>query len=153
MPREDWEQKFKDDHGYDFAGAKPILELAFPDTFAKQVATVDALYLHGGDDHLIQYWLRKFDIPKIWDGKVVATNSASSNALSTQFWTCDWRLPMDGLGVLPVKFLPHYQSEYGKDDPRGAVDWEAGLRALEAYGDTSLPIHALKEGEFVVIER
>ena len=63
--------------------------MAFPATFEEQIKNSDAVYIHGGDDHLIQYWLRKFNIPKIWDGKVVAASSASSHALSKHFWTCD----------------------------------------------------------------
>lgn len=95
--------------------------------------------------------LRQFDIPRIWDGKVVATNSASSHALAKHFWSCDSRRLSDGLGILPIKFLSHYQSEYGSDDPRGPIDWERALEILKNYGDTSLPVHALKEGDFVVI--
>ena len=59
---------------------------------------------------------------------------------------------MDGLGILPIKFLPHYQSDYGKNDSRGPIDWEKGRLELKNYADQSLPVYALKEGEFVVIE-
>ena len=60
---------------------------------------------------------------------------------------------MDGLGILPVKFFSHYQSDYGNDNPRDPIDWQKGYEELKNYGDTSLPIHALKEGEFIVIEK
>ena len=60
---------------------------------------------------------------------------------------------MDGLGILPIKFLAHYKSEYGADDPRGPINWESALEELKNYGDTSLPVHALKEGGYVVIEK
>ena len=60
---------------------------------------------------------------------------------------------MDGLGLLPIKFLAHYESGYGKDDPRGAIDWQQAYKELESYGDTSLPIYAPREGEFIVIEK
>lgn len=155
--RENWEEKFTE-YVKGFRdllpeGVGPEFELALPDKFTEQVRQADAIYIHGGDDHLVQYWLRQFDIPKIWEDKVVATNSASSNALSKHFWTCDWRKCMDGLGILPIKFLPHYQSAYGAGDPRGPIDWEKAYNKLKEWGDKSLPIHALKEGEFVVIER
>ena len=129
-----------------------MFELAFPETFENQIALADAVYIHGGDVHLIQYWLRQFDLPAIWEGKVIATNSASSHALATHFWTCDWRQLMDGLGLLPIKFLAHFNSEYGNDDPRGPIDWEKAKKQLEEYGDTTLPVHALEEGTFVVIQ-
>jgi len=156
QPREIWEQNFakdKDNSRETFPeGVEPVFELAFPDMFKEQIQKADVLYMHGGDDHLIKYWLEKFDIPNIWEGKVVATSSASSHVLSKHFWTCDWRKCMDGLGILPIKFLAHYKSEYGMDDPRGPVDWEQGYKELEAYGDTTLPIHALEEGDYIVIE-
>lgn len=155
-PREEWEEKFQI-YKAGFTellppGFQPNFELASPDKFVAQVKVADAIYLHGGDDHLVQYWLRKFDIPKIWESKTVATNSASSDALSVSFWTCDWRQCMNGLGILPIKFLPHYKSDYGKDDPRGPIDWDAAYQKLSDYGDKSLPIYALKEGEYKILE-
>lgn len=155
-PREHWEEKFAETKEQSFSlypeGVNPIYTLAFPDTFIEQIKNTDVLYIYGGDDHLLQYWLRKFDIPKIWEGKVVATNSASSQALAKHFWTCDWRQCMDGLGILPIKFISHYGSAFGADDSRGPIDWSKAYSELESYGDTALPIYALKEGEFIVIE-
>ncbi len=118
----------------------------------KQVSECVAIYIHGGDDHLVLYWLKQFDIPKIWDGKTVATNSASSNALVKYFWTCDWRTLMDGLGILPIKFLAHFESDYGINDPRGPVDWAAGYKELESDHST-LVTHAIKEGKYIVFEQ
>ncbi len=157
QPREDWETKFGEDMKTLInlfpEGVRPMLSMAFPETFEEQTRNSDAVYIHGGDDHLVQYWLRKYDLQKIWDGKVVATSSASSDALSKHFWTCDWRKCMDGLGILPIKFLAHYESAYGKDDPRGPVEWHTGYEELKAYGDLTLPVHALKEGEYIVVEK
>jgi len=156
QPREDWESKFAEDKAASDVifneDTKPVFKLAFPDTFEKQLNETDAVYLHGGDDHLVQYWLKQFDLPKIWEGKVIATNSASSNALSQSFWTCDWRQCMDGLGILPIKFIPHFKSEYGHDDPRGPIDWDHAYSLLNVYGDPSLPIYALEEGDYRVFE-
>lgn len=156
QPREDWEEKFNKDilnTGLLPDGITPQFDLAFPDTFKDQVEKNDAMYIHGGDDHLVQYWLKQFELPKMWDGKVVATNSASSNALAKHFWTCDWRQPMDGLGILPIRFLSHFESDYGNNDLRGAINWKEAYKQLEGYGDITLPIHALREGEYVVIEQ
>ncbi len=155
--REDWERKFAEDKavlpGLFPDGVHPAFEMALPETFKEQIKNSDAVYIHGGDDHLIQYWLKKFDVPKIWEGKVIATSSAGSDVLSKHFWTGDWRQIMDGLGILPVKFLAHYKSAYGNDDPRGPIDWEKAYKELEMYGDKSLPVYALEEGNYVVIEQ
>lgn len=157
QPREDWEKKLVEDRNTLLKlfpkGVEPVLEMAFPATLEKQIQNSDVINIRGGDDHLLQYWLRRFDLPKIWDGKVVAATSAGSHALSKHFWTCDWREAMDGLGVLPIKFLAHYRSLYGNDDPRGPIDWGKAHRELEIYGDKSLPIYALEEGEYVVFEQ
>jgi hypothetical protein len=154
--REDWEAKFP---GYSNAiaedmpdGVSPSFELAMPATFEAQCKDAAVIYFHGGDDHLLQYWMKRYDLPKLFADKVIATSSASSNMLATSFWTCDWRQCMDGLNVVPIKCIPHYLSDFGADDPRGPIDWQQAYDELAAYGDQSLPIHALKEGTFVVFD-
>jgi len=37
-------------------------------------------------------------------------------------------------------------------DPRGSIDWESAKKELENFGDKSLPIYALEEGEFAIFE-
>lgn len=155
LHRQEWELRFTE-YAKNFeeampSGIIPSISLALPHIFSEQVKKSDAILIYGGDDHLLQYWLKKFDLPKIWEGKVVAGSSAGSDALSKHFWTCDWRMCMDGLGIVPIKFIPHFQSDYGDDDPRGSIDWDKACKELEQYGDASLPIHALKEGNFIVV--
>lgn len=157
QPREDWENKFP---GYCNAiatdmpdGIKPTFELAMPHIFVAQCKQADVIYFHGGDNDLVQYWMRKFDLPTIFKDKVVVTNSASSMMLVEGYYTCDWRSCRKGFGVLPIKFIAHYQSAAGDDPIRGSIDWQKAYDELAAYGDTSLPIHALKEGEFIVVEQ
>ena len=58
---------------------------------------------------------------------------------------------MEGLNVLPIKFLAHYKSAYGAEDPRGPINWEKALEELKEYGDKDLPIYALEEGHYEVI--
>jgi hypothetical protein len=155
--REYWEAKFQ---GYSNAiaedmpgGVTPSFTLAMPDTFAEQCSQADIIYFHGGDDHLLKYWMGQFDMAKLFKDKVVATNSASSDMLATHYWTCDWRQCGGGFGVLPIKFIPHFQSAFGADDPRGPIDWDKAKQELAEYGDKSLPTYALKEGEFEVFEQ
>jgi hypothetical protein len=155
--REYWEAKlqgYSDTIAEDMPdNVRPSFTLAMPDTFAKQCSEADVIYFHGGDDHLLKYWMSQFDMPVLFKDKVVATNSASSDMLSKHYWTCDWRKCGDGSGILPIKFIPHYQSAFGADDPRGAIDWDKARQELSEYGDKSLKLYALKEGEFEVFEQ
>lgn len=156
QPREDWNKKFTKDVERLMLypeNCSPELEMAFPDTFPEQIRDCDVLHIHGGDDRLLQSWMSEFNLPSLWKDKAVVTNSAGSNLIATHYWTCDWRQVGNGLGILPIKFLAHYQSNYGADDDRGLVDWEVAKKELENYGDTSLPVYALEEGEFIVFEK
>lgn len=156
--REYWEVKFP---GYSNMitedmpdDTKPAFVLAMPDIFVEQCKDTDVIYFHGGDNDLIEFWMHQFDISKIFQGKVVATNSASSMMLASSYYTCDWRSCRKGFAVLPIKFIAHYKSAFGDDDPiRGPIDWQKAYNELAAYGDISLPIHALKEGEYSVIKQ
>jgi hypothetical protein len=155
--REYWEPKFQ---GYSDAisedmpeGVRPVFELAMPATFEEQCKRAAIIYFHGGDDHLLQYWVGQYDMVSMFKDKIVATNSASSDMLVKSFWTCDWRHCADGIGILPIKFIPHYQSSFGADDRHGPIDWQKAYDELAAYGDKNLPIHALKEGEYKVFEQ
>lgn len=154
VPREDWADRFEKYRKRFVQNVAPEvmpeIELAFPDKFVEQVSNTDALIITGGDDHLLKYWLSEFDIPKIWEGKVVASSSAGSDALSKYYWTCDWRQNLDGFNILPIKFLPHFKSAFGATDPRGPIDWDTAYQELRAYKE-DLPIYALEEGQYVII--
>jgi len=155
--REYWESKFI---GYSEAiivdmpqGVTPSFELAMPDIFTKQCKQADIIYFHGGDGNLLQFWMEQYNLDELFRDKIVATNSASSEMLSTYYWTCDWRQCKDGMAVLPIKFIPHYKSSFGEHDPRGPIDWQKAYDDLAKYGNTDLPIHALKEGEFIAVDQ
>ncbi len=134
-------------------GVHPISTNAKVDTFAEQVVTSDAIYMHGGSIKPLYDILKQYDLIKLFKGKHIGTNSASSMVLAKHAWSCDKREPDEWLGIFPIKFLAHYKSSYGSRDPRGPIDWDAAYEDLAQYGDTTLPIHALKEGEFIVKNR
>lgn len=134
-------------------GVDPINTNATVDDFEKQVREADAIYMHGGTVAPLKKILGTYDLSKLFDGKSVGTNSASSMVLARHTWSCDERVLEDGLGIFPIKFLAHFNSDYGSDDPRGPVDWEGAYEELKNYGDTNLPVYALEEGQFVVMEK
>lgn len=156
MPRDEWDVKY--DQNIERIrkvlpeGIAPTFTLAEPASFPAQVMAADIVYITGGVDQLVLHWLKQFDLAKIFEGKTVATSSASSHALSTHFWSADWRMCLDGLGILPIKFLAHFKSAYGSTDKRGPIDWDAAKAELEKCGDPKLPIHAMEEGRFVVLQ-
>ena len=152
--REVWETKFEIYRKSMDIGVDVEVEtwLAMPDEFVEQCQWADVIVIAGGDDELLKYRFSKFNIPKIWEGKVVATGSASSNYLVNSFYTCDWRSIMNGRGIIPVKFISHFRSDFGAEDPRGPINWDKAYEELENYGDKSLPIYALEEGDFVTFE-
>ena len=155
-PRKEWEKKYSEDKKeipkFIPKGVSPVFDLALPSKLERQLKDSVAIYILGGDDDLIISNLKRFNLPRIWEGKTVATNSASSHALSRYFWSCDARTCGDGLGILPIKFLAHYNSDYGSDDSRGPINWKKAYIELKGYGNKKLPIHALEEGYFITIE-
>lgn len=156
QPREMWEPKYEQYKitygGLMPVGVSPEYKLAYPDSFKEQVAWADIIYCHGGDDYLARYWFERLDVPSVWQEKVIGTNSATTHILSKSFWTCDWRQPLDGMGIVPIRTIAHFESDYGINDPRGPIDWQKAKAELEAHSDATYPIQALHEGEFIVIE-
>lgn len=156
MSREYWEIKFTEDMNgflqHMEPDVKPVFEMAMPAEFERQLDECDAIYMCGGDDHLMKYWLSRFDLKQLFAGKTVGTNSASSNAVSQSYWTCDWREVQIGLGLLPMKFISHYNSSFGDDDPRGPIDWPAAKVELEEHGNKDLRVLALEEASYEVFK-
>lgn len=60
---------------------KPSFELVMLADFVEQCKQADVIYFHGGDYHLLQYWMKQFNLTELFKDKVVVTNSASSDML------------------------------------------------------------------------
>jgi len=154
LPREDWEWKFRDRRLPLFEqqfGKKFEAILAYPDTFRDDVKWANVIYIHGGDDVLLAHYLDKFkDLEGLFAEKIVVASSAGADYISKIFWTCDWRAVMNGRGLVEVAVITHFDGEFGKDDPRGPVDWAAAKEELTAA--TNLPIYTIREGEFEIFE-
>jgi peptidase E len=127
-------------------------QLASVDDFEKQVDWADVIMFQGGSTELLMKELKKFDLEILLKGKVVSGSSAGAHMFARHFWSADSRVCGNGFDVLPIKVASHFYSNYGENDPRGPIDWEAAKKELEEYGDTSLPVYALEEGEFVVLK-
>ncbi len=145
----EWQQGYKDDvtrftaHS---AGSQLHFVLASRDTFAAQVQRADIIYLRGGNTQQLVTALCR---DKAWlqylDGKTVVGTSAGADAIATYYYGLDELRIGGGLGLLPIKVLVHYESDYGN----GSIDWQKAYWTLDSYGQ-KLELVAIREGEFIV---
>lgn len=126
---------------------------AHKNTFIEQVADADVVQLQGGNTAALLKELSEYNLESLFNGKVIAGHSAGSNVLCDSYWSPGMRKLGKGFRLLPCKFISHFNSDYESDDPRGPIDWTAAKKAIEEYGDQSLPVYALEEGDFVVFEK
>lgn len=156
-PREEWEVKFnvREQWFKRAFGSKTQVAMASPGTFRRQVNEADVIYLHGGDEDLIAYRMRRFqNLTDLFAGKIIVGSSAGAGWLANTFWTCDWREVRQGSGLAPLNIIPHYgSSTYGKDDPRGPIDWQKANQALQAAIGSVQVVTPLHEGQFTVVEQ
>ena len=145
-----WEIKFKEDIEF-FSKHIDNFEptLASEENFVEQVKLADVVFLRGGQTELL---LEKLNKAGNWikelEGKTLAGTSAGGDVISKYSWNLDLKKIEECLGLLPVKFIPHWRSDY--DSPN--IDWEKAFQELKDYKE-DLPIYALEEGEFKVFEK
>lgn len=96
-------------------------EVATEKNFVEQVKSADVVYIQGGSSSKILEALKNYpDLGDLFKGKTVAGDSAGANALSTYFYSPSSDTVTEGLGILPIKMIPHYKPEYeGKLDSVG----------------------------------
>ncbi len=147
-PAESWQEKLKEDQElFSKYISNFELELADVSKFVEQVKSSDVIFLRGGHTVALMEALNKnSDWMKYLDGKTVAGTSAGMDAISKYAYDIDTLELADGLGLLQVKSIPHWRSDYNSPN----VDWDNALKLLKEYKE-DLPIYTLGEGEFVVI--
>jgi peptidase E len=147
-PEEKWKDKFDEDlvkfsnHIDNFE-----LELAHPEKFLEQVKSSDVIFLRGGETELLMSTLKKSGnwIGEL-EGKTLAGTSAGGDVMAKYSYNLDTKELTGGFGLLPVKFIPHWRSDYNSPH----IDWNEALESLKKYNE-DLPVYTLKEGEFVVL--
>ncbi len=82
---------------------------------------------------------------------MLAGTSAGADAISKYYCVLKTRRVGNGLGLLPIKFIPHWKSDYS-DDEVSDINWDEELKKLKDYQE-ELPIYTLAEGEFKVITK
>jgi peptidase E len=151
-PEETWEEVFEKDKAF-FASMirdrKFFLQLAQPGTLKEQVRNADVIYFRGGRTKQLMKRLQEYPgWEEELEGKTVAGTSAGVNFLANYYYSLDDLEICEGLGILPVKALVHYGSDYNAPN----IDWEKATSELRAYGEKDMEVLKLAEGEFVVRE-
>ncbi len=142
------ENKFKEDREL-FSKFDPDvkLELAIPEKFLEQLKSANVLFLKGGDTEQLMQALKKCgDWLAYLDGKTVAGTSAGAMALVKYSHALEKDKLIEGFGIVPLKIIAHWESQIYD------VSWGKVLMELASHGE-DLPIHTLREGEFIVIEK
>jgi len=122
-------------------------ELADPENFTEQVKWADAIYIRGGsaEDYVLDLFRKNSNWIKELDGKTLAGSSAGADIISKYYYDLDNLKFNEGLGLLPIKVLVHYQSDYNAPN----IDWDKSYEELKNYKE-DLPITTLKEGEYKI---
>jgi peptidase E len=142
-----WSERFERDkvffvnQGYDLS-----FELAEIESFVEQIKQSDVVIFQGGHARVMEDVLSKISGWKeSLAGKVVIGSSAGADNLVRHYGVGKTMRIGDGYGLIPIKFIPHFQSDAG-------VDWSLLAKRLEDYKDTSLETVYLKDGEYKVFE-
>ncbi len=153
VAKEQWQEKFAGDQEYfskfisDFE-----LELADENIFTEQVRSSDVIFLRGGHTRpLMDLLTRNTDWLQELDGKVLAGTSAGAEAISKYYFVTKTNRNGEGLGLLPIKFIPHWKSTHFDDEPQN-IDWDKIYSDFKNYKE-DLELIVLKEGEYKVIEK
>jgi peptidase E len=125
------------------------MKMASIANFADEVAWADVIYLRGGDTPtLVKALQADLSWTKHLAGKTVVGTSAGACALAQYDYDVDHFKLSDNLGLLPIKVLPHYRSDYGAPH----VNWDSIEQTLSNYKEP-LELVLLREGEYRVFEQ
>lgn len=90
---------------------KLTFKKASMDNFKRETEQADIIYLHGGNSLKMLEAMKDFpDLKDLLKGKIVAADSAGANILSVNYYSKRNGV-CDGFGILPIKFIPHFEEE------------------------------------------
>lgn len=88
-------------------------EVANEESFLEQIKSADVIYFQGGTTLKLLEVLKKFpEMKDLLTGKTVAGESAGANVFGEFFFSPSANGAFEGLGILPIKIIPHYKKEY-----------------------------------------
>jgi peptidase E len=81
--------------------------------FIDQIKGSDVIYFHGGVSLKLLEALRQYpELELAIQGKIVAGESAGANVWCKYFYSRKSDTVSEGLSILPIKLIPHYQEEF-----------------------------------------
>ncbi|MBP9821505.1 MAG: Type 1 glutamine amidotransferase-like domain-containing protein [Candidatus Pacebacteria bacterium] len=90
-----------------------IIEMANEENFIQQLRSADVVYFQGGATFKLLEALKKYpNLDQSLKGKTIAGDSAGGNVLCSYFYSPRTDEVLEGLGIVPVKMIPHYKEEY-----------------------------------------
>ncbi len=123
-------------------GKKLKLILANKEQFLEQVAHANTIIIRGGSTDRLLSVLRNYpDLKETFTGKVVTGSSAGAYALSLLNYDKSTKKVRDGLGMVGVKTICHYQSETAEDP---GIEAEPVMRAVHP----EIPLLILKDAQW-----
>lgn len=90
-----------------------MISVADQGNFIEQIKLSDVINFHGGVSLRLLEALKKYkDIEELLRGKIVSGESAGANVFGKYFYSPSANNVFEGLGILPLKIIPHYREEY-----------------------------------------
>lgn len=148
QPESDWAQteKWNKEMLDSFKGSRKVAYKTMnTDTLEEVSKWADVIYIPGGDPFVLGDELKKHDLSKIWDGKVVAGSSAGADIFCVAYTYLQDKTFGKGLGWVQATCIPHWRDDFN-DYTDADWDW-AEEQSLKQYPD--LPVLCIPEGQFV----
>ena len=124
----------------------PVVHVATINNFLKEADEADVIYIRGGSTEKLINVLRQFpDLKLVFENKnkIVAGSSAGAYALSTLYSSHYEDVIGEGLGIVPVRVVTHYQSN--------TMPPKEGSVTLLRNTSADLELIILKEGEWCTV--
>lgn len=147
-PQHEWDTKFQDDKNFFQKYLQNFeIELATPENFLEQIKKSDIIFFQGGVPHqLMSIIATTGDWIKELDGKILVGSSGGADAICKYYGVGKTSNIGEGLGLLPIKFIPHWKSDYALGV---VINWNELFDKLKKYKE-DLKIVTLGEGEFII---
>lgn len=147
--KEVWEKKFEQIKN-SFLSASPKKDFHFEQAneenklFIKQIKKSQILFITGGNSHILQNYLEKIPaLKKLLRDKIIVWSSAGWLVFSRYYYENDDNTYNKWLGFIDAKLLCHYDKNTN----------EEAKKKLEKFWEKDIVVYALKEQEFIVVEK